>query len=50
MLTQSELSILSDLLDKVEADLKKKRAPKTIATRASDMRLAVEWLVKHNRG
>lgn len=50
MLTQSELSTLSSLIDKAEAELKKRRAPKTIATRASEMRLAVEWLVKVPRG
>lgn len=50
MLTQNELSTLSDLLDKAEAELKKRRAPKMIALRASEVRLAVEWLVKHNRG
>lgn len=44
MLTASELETLSALIDKMEAELEKRRAPRTIYTRASDARLAIGWL------
>lgn len=49
MLPPTELMAAADLLHRIEADLRKARAPKTLIARAAEAHLAIQWLVDRRK-